>query len=493
MKKTYMLFLFILCGQFYSSAQERNDSTVSFTLHKAIELAQQQSPDVLIARHSFRSSFWNYCYYKANYLPSLTLTSSPNFDNAINSITREDGSTHFVSQNQLNTNARLSLSQNIPWTGGQISLGSRLQRIDLLTNDIYSYKSSPLVIEFRQSLFGYNSLKWDKKIEPLRFEEAKRSYVETLELVGARAISYFFSLASAQTNLEIAQTNYQNADTLYVFAQGRYGIGTITENEMLQLEVAKLTEESNRLEARWRLDDAMEAFRSYLGIKESYGIKVEIDEKIPVEQINVSDALEYALKNSPDILNLERRKIESESNLAYVKANNGIKTELYMELGLSQTSDKLSSAYQNLINQQYISLSLSVPILDWGRAKGRVEVARSNRDLEYARAELNQKDFERNVVKIVKQFNMQSSQMNVAAKTNYTSERRNDVARKLYLLGKSTILDLNASISEKDSAKRNYINTLYNYWYLYYMLRSMTLFDFDKEIPITEDYELLMK
>ena len=51
---------------------------------------------------------------------------------------------------------------------------------------------------------------------------------------------------------------------------------------------------------------------------------------------------------------------------------------------------------------------------------------------------------------------------------------------------------MNASISEKDSARRNYISALYNYWNLYYGLRSLTGYDFEKMIPITEDYELLL-
>ena len=58
---------------------------------------------------------------------------------------------------------------------------------------------------------------------------------------------------------------------------------------------------------------------------------------------------------------------------------------------------------------------------------------------------------------------------------------------------KSTILDLNASISEKDSARRNYISALYNYWSLYYTLRSMTLYDFERNTMLTEDYHLLIE
>ena len=93
----------------------------------------------------------------------------------------------------------------------------------------------------------------------------------------------------------------------------------------------------------------------------------------------------------------------------------------------------------------------------------------------------------------MKQFNLQIQRVRIAARTDETAQRRNEVARKLYLLGKSSILDLNASISEKDSARRNYVSTLYNYWSLYYTLRSMTLFDFEHNTKLTEDYNLLIK
>ena len=59
--------------------------------------------------------------------------------------------------------------------------------------------------------------------------------------------------------------------------------------------------------------------------------------------------------------------------------------------------------------------------------------------------------------------------------------------------GKSTILDLNAAISEKDNSRRAYIAALYNYWSLYYTLRSMTLYDFERNTILTEDYHLLIE
>ncbi|GHT49106.1 membrane protein [Bacteroidia bacterium] len=492
MKKIYIVWLLGLLASF-TQAQQRADSVLAFTLKQTIDIARKQSPDVLYARHSFRSSYWNYCYYKANYLPSLTFSSTPNFNHSINAITLPDGTAQYIQQNQLKTDASLAITQNISLTGGSLFVQTSLQRLDELTGNSYSYKSTPVIIGYQQSLLGYNHLKWDKKIEPIRFESAKKTYVETLELVSARATNKFFNLAKAQTNLEIARTNYANADTLYVFAQGRYDIGTITENEMLQLEINKLNEESNRLNAQLEVDDCMEDLRSYLGITNSSPIMVIIDNEVPKGTVNLPEALGYALQNSPDILNMQRMKLESESSVASAKASAGLKADLYMQFGLAQTGKEIETAYKDPLNQQYVEIGIRMPILDWGRGKGQVQVAKSRRDMVYSQTDQDRNTFEMNIAKLVKQFNLQSNQLNVAVKADYTAERRNEVARKLYLLGKSTILDLNASIAEKDTAKRNYINTLYNYWSLYYTLRSITLFDFEKEIPITEDYKMLIQ
>ena len=492
MKKIFFILCIWCLPIYFIISQDTN--TTKLTILEAIEIAQKQSPDIIVARHSFRSSYWNYTYYKANYLPSLAFSSRPNFNHRINVINMPDGSSEYVEQNQLITDGAFSITQNIPFTGGSLSIETGLQRLDLYGNNrAHRYRSNPVTVSLSQSLFGYNSLKWDRKIEPLRYEGAKKTYVEALELVATRTTLRFFNLARAQTNLDIAKTNFANADTLYIFAKGRYDIGTITENEMLQLEVNRLTEESNMLSAQINVDDNMQELQYYLGFKDAQTIETIVDEDVPEITVDMERALQLALENSPDIINMERRKIESESNVAYAKSLSGFKAELFAQMGLSQTSVTVNDAYKSPLDQQYVEIGVNFPILDWGRGKGRVQVARSNRDMVYTQVEQNLTNFELNVIRVVKQFNLQISLVNVAKKTDQTANRRNDVARRLYILEKSTILDLNAAIAEKDAAKRNYINSLYNYWSLYYTLRSLTLYDFRNNIPLTEDYELLLK
>ena len=491
--KKYIYILLCLSYPLSAFPQPAQDSVLVLTLDKAIGIAREHSPDALVARHSFRSQYWNYCYFKANYLPALSFSSTPNFNHSINAITLPDGTSRYVQQNQLMTDASLSLSQNITFTGGNLFLQTGIQRLDILDSKTYSYRTNPVLIGYQQSLLGYNSLKWSRKIEPVRFEEAKKSYVETMELLSANATLKFFNLAKAQTNLDIATFNYAQADTLYTFAQGRYNIGTITENEMLQLEINRLTEESNMMNARIDVDDCMQDFRAYLGINEAVDIRVDVEEKTPQFLVDINQARELAFINSPEILGMKRRKLESESAVAQAKASTGLKADIYAQFGLTQTGAELNTAYKNPLNQQYVELGIRFPILDWGRGKGQVRVAQSRRDMVFTQEEQNRSNFEQNVLKVAKQFNLQTGKILIAAKTDRIAGRRNEVARRLYILGKSTILDLNASISEKDAAKRNYINALYNYWSLYFTLRSLTLYDFEKGIALTEDYDNLIK
>lgn len=493
MKRLYILLALSLSVNSLSFSQNSNTDTLRLTLNDVIKLAQTQSPDILNARHSFRSRYWAYVSYKANYLPSLNFSSSPSFNHSIAPITQPDGTISYRSQNVLQTNATLSIDQNVTFTGGTFSINTNLERLDDLNLNNYSYSSTPVQISYRQSLFGYNHLKWNRKIEPLRYEEAKKDYVEALERIASDAVRRFFNLAMAQISLKNAQSNYDNARQTYEYAQGRYNIGTITESEMLQLEINMLSAETALMNSTLNLDDYVESLRSFLRLEETSTISLVIEDSISLMQVDPLLALEQAHLNSPDVISLERRFLESESNIANVKANNGINADLRLNFGLGKTSNQLKDVYKDLSNRQIVGLTISVPILDWGRRKGQVELAKSSRDIAQAQIEQDRKDFETQIIKTVRQFNLQPNALRIAQIQDQKAEKRSEVARNSYLAGKSSILDLNSAINDKDNAKRDYINAIYNYWSLYYALRMITLYDFEQNLPITEDYKLLIK
>lgn len=445
----------------------------SLDLAGTIRLAAEQSPSVKSARNAYLAAYWNYRYYRANYLPSVTLSTSPSFNHQINPITQSDGTSAFLQQNQLNTSLGLRISQNIPLTGGNLWLNSSINRLDELANKVTSYSSQPLSIGYSQDLFGYNSLKWDRRIEPLRFREAKKNYAEALELVAANACGYFFQLASAQNELEMAQQNFASADTLYQMAKGRYEIGLITENEMLQLEINRLNEETNVMDAQIHVQEQQQGFRSFLGLAQDETVTLTLPDSVPDIQIPLDQALSQAQENSPEPDYYELQHRQMQSNLANARANAGLRASIYMQLGLSQTGSTVGESYRNPLNQQYASVSLSLPILDWGRGKGRIRVAQSQLELTETQTELGMQNFRQNVQKLVMQFNMQGRKVTIARLTHQRAVQRHSVATRLYVMGRSSILDLNAAIAEKNSAQRSYIAAHRTFWTLYYTLRSM--------------------
>lgn len=464
------LMIYLFGGTLYA----RDEPPTRLSLQEVISRAQDNSPSAQSAKHAFLAAQWQYKYYKANYLPSVSLSSSPSLNREINKITLSDGTSEFIKQNQLSTDLAISINQNIALTGGSLFLKSSLSRLDEFERNTTSYSSTPITIGYQQSLFGYNYLKWDRRIEPLKYKEAQKNYNEAMELVAAHACQYFFALVEAQTNLEMAKLNYASADTLYQMAQGRYKIGTINENEMLQLEINRLNEETACMDAMVQVGEQTQILASYLGMDGIAAIDLQLPEDVPAIEVSLDEAQYRALENAADLDYFKRMKLESDSRVAQAKANAGLRADIYLQFGLSQTGKNIAQSYNHPMHQEYASITLSLPILDWGRGKGKVKVAKSQRDLAYTSAEQGMSDFQRNLGKLVMQFNMQPRKVEVASRTNKLASHRYEIARKLYIAGRNTILDLNTALAEKDTATRAYISSIKTYWTLFYTIRSIT-------------------
>ncbi len=115
----------------------------------------------------------------------------------------------------------------------------------------------------------------------MKYEAAKLTYINTMERVSQQSVRYFFDLALAQINLEIAEKNLANSDTLYQIAQGRYQLGTIAENDLLQLELSRLNSETQYNEATIDLELRKSRLRSFLGFNERVSLKLILPNRGP--------------------------------------------------------------------------------------------------------------------------------------------------------------------------------------------------------------------
>lgn len=485
-----LLSLFIQTGGIKTQAQDAR----LLSLDDVIRLSQVQSPDALKAKHRFKASFWEYRTYQASFRPALTLNSNlPNLTRSIIPIDQPDGSVSFRERSIASSDAELSLNQSIPFTGGQIFMKSRINRIDYLSfKDSLYYSANPVILGLSQPLFGFNSYHWSRLIDPKKYEEAQRTYVEDMEQVAITVTNFFFRLLEAQIQKEIAAVNLANYDTLYKIAIGRFNLGRIAENELLQLELQYLRSRSTVENTNFDFQNRLFELRSYLRLKEDENIILIPPARVPLLVVDAEMALNEARKNRSDAIAFERRLVEAERDVSRSKLENRFNANLYAELGYAQDGPTLYKAYQNPQDGQIVNLGITIPILDWGLSKGRIKMAESNQELVQTSIEQERIDFDQEVRLNVRQFNMQSEQVYIASKADTVAMKGYEISKARYLIGKISITDLNIAQTEANTSKGNYINALWRFWSNLYTLRKLTHFDFIERRTISYDYKSLL-
>ena len=466
------------------------------TLYEVINFAKEQSPDAILSKHVFRNSYWEFRTYKASQKPSLDLNATlPELNRSISKITQNDGSDAFRSRQFASYSLGLALTQNISLTGGRFFVNSDINRLDDFSDSTVtsSYLSTPISVGFTQPVFGFNSYRWEKKIEPLKYEEAKKEYVSTIEEISLKAVNYFFDLALAQINLNIAEINYSNNDTLFKIAQGRYNIGTIAQNELLQMELNFLQSGASLNESKLDLEVKKFKLRSFLGFNENIDLQLIVPSEVNKLQIDVTKAKEVAIENNPQMLLYKRQMIEAQRDVAKAKSENRFNANLYASFGLTQSAYSLQKAYENGQDQQKVTVGVQVPVIDWGLGKGKYKMAMSSQEVIKTRVEQALIDFEQDIFLKVMQFNMQNENLKIAAKSDTVAQMRYDISKQRFYIGKINVTDLTIALTEKDGAKRTYISELRNYWNYYYTIRKQTLFDFEKNQQIEVDTEGILK
>ena len=493
--KMKKLLLLSTIGLFLVSFQKNEAQEIKkLTFEDVIVISEEQSPNALMAKHRFRASYWQYRTYVAQYRPSLTLTgTTPDYSTAYsrvwNSVLKQ---WDYQETNVLQNLASLSLSQNIGLTGGSISLNSDLTLENDFIKESRKYITSPVSIRLTQPIFRYNSLKWQKRTEPLKYDAAKKTFLSNIEAVHQQAVMFFFSLALAQINKQIAEMNYSNADTLYRIARGRYNLGTIAEDELLQMQLSWLNTETARKEAEMNLRDREIRLRSFLGFNETVRLELALPSEIPSLQVNSVEVLDLAMANNPEILNQQLTILTAQSSVAQAKAEKGLNANLVALFGLRDQDPDFPLAYQKSNQQQTVRVGITMPILDWGLGRGRYKMAQSSLELAQVQSEQALVDFEQNLLLDVEQFNLQANQVAIAAKSDTVAMKMFEVTKQRFLIGKIAVLELNNADTKKDQNRRAYVQALQNYWNYFYNIRNLALYDFINRKPLETEYEKLL-
>ena len=452
----------------------------NLSLTDVITLAHGQSLSQKKVNNTFENKYWQYNSYKKMFLPKLEFNGTlPDFNVGLSKVVQPDGTVSFERTSQITSNASVSISQPIKWTGGNLFFSTDLIRLDWLGSSPYtSYRTSPFYIGVSQPLLKFNRFKWSQKIEPLVFEEAKRLSVEQSEDVSIEAVLLFFNVLQNRSNYEVAKLNKKNSDTLYQISKGRYSLGKIAENELLQIELTSLNAEKSLAQAILDVQVSEQALKTFLKLPYNQKLELTIDTNLPLQTLEVNKVVELAKQHRSEYIAYQRRLLESQRELDKVKKENSFNADLFAAYGVTQTAPTLDASYQNPLDQESVRLGVRVPIYNWGLSKSNIKQQQANTELIQNQIEQDKKNFEQDVFILASQFNIMAQQVVIAQKAMEVAKKRYEVSKQRYLIGKSDILTFNNSLQERNKAIEMYYQTIASYWQSFYTIRKLTHYDF---------------
>jgi outer membrane protein TolC len=459
---------------------------VGLTLQECIRLARANGPLGVMAQSTFESQRSAYRSFAAANYPQLSLQGDmPGYYRSINPIVLPDGSTVFTPQRQASSSLSLGLTQRIPFTGGLMSLASGVNRIDLIDLKTQYYRSKPLMLTLNQPLFQINTMKWDQEAQEISYRMAPRELAEALEDCAIDVTNKFFDLYLAEMNSSNAAVNLAINDTLFRISRGRFNVGKIAENDLLQSELAYLSAQTQLENANVGLHRSEENLKAALGLAPSATIVLLPPVDIPDARIDPETALTQARKNRSDVLGFDLQILTAERKVRQARSDNSFNATMTGSIGYNQQAPLLPDSYRNLLDQEQFSVGFTIPLIRWGAGSSAVDAALADQKRADASVGQQRHDFEQEVLYQAAHVNLLREQVAVAAKSDTIAQRRFDVAKDRYVIGKIDIPILFIAQSEKDNARRANVQTLWDYWSAFFRVRRLTLYDFETGEPLS--------
>ncbi|WP_345241959.1 TolC family protein [Nibrella saemangeumensis] len=466
-------------------AQSSFAQTERVTLEDVVTIARQQSIAAKQATTQKRTNYWQYRSFLADFKPQLGVNGIlPGFTRSFIEVVQPDGTIAFQPISNNNSTVSLALSQNIPLTGGSIFVQKQIQRFDNFRDNNTLYNGIPFGIGLSQPLFRFNQMKWDRKIEPLKYAEGNQQFVESMEEVALNATGFYFDLLVAQVNLQIAEKNLMNNDTLYKIALKKLELGRISQNDLLQLELSVLTAKKDFASAQQTAEVSSLKLRTYMGYRDERRLDLALPTQIVPFQIDIQKAINEAFANRSASIGFRRRLLEAERDVDKAKKENGLNASLNAAFGLSNRGARFSDVYVRPQDREFVEVQFSVPIMTWGRAQARTETARANQELAKQSVEQDKLTFEQQIYTQVTLLQMLQKQVKLTSEADGIAQNRYQIAQNRFLLGDLSVTDLGIAMQEKDRAKRDAVLALRDYWQTYYTIRLLTLYDFEKDQKI---------
>jgi outer membrane protein TolC len=463
-----------------ATAEGQTAGGAPMTLQDAIATARRQSLPARAAVAARDAARGRDRAFGSRFLPQLGLVGQvPDYSRAIVPVIQPDGTTLYIPRTQMQSSLNLTMSQELPFTGGRLDLVSQLARTDIYADeDSRLWQSSPFAVRLTQPILRPNGFRWDWREQDLQATVAERTYIEAGEDVSLSTVDAFFDFYAAEIALANAKSNAAVNDTLFTLSKGRFEVGRIGENDLLQSELALLNSQTRLDGARLDYERTAAALRLALNLPEGAPLLVAPPVGVPLTDVDTARAVSEALRNRSQVTTVELQNVQAARGLATARLQNGIGANVVAEMGFNQRAAEFDGAYRELQERREFTLGVQVPLIQWGRRSGQIEAARAEqtRAANLGRQTLLTTAHEARFAAL--QLGQSGRQLTISAKADTVAAKRFEVAKNRYVIGRIAIDNLYIAQNEKDQALNAYVQALRGYWSAFYRLRRLTLYDF---------------
>jgi outer membrane protein TolC len=479
--KSVLLNLLICCAPLLLTAQ------TPFSLEDALLVAREHAYGAFLAGSRRDAAAERYQLFRAELGPELRLEAqAPNFIKTSSQIVQPNGAILFQPVSQNNAWVSLQAAMPLPWSGGSLFVQSDLQRFDDFINSGHMYNGIPLRIGLIQPVLGFNQLRWRKRTEPLRLEESEKRYRFEIEALHLGVSARYFAALSARADLDIAHSNREAMEKLILIANERDSLGKISKDERLQLEIERKNAVLAADRAAFQLDAALAELAVFAGLASPpLPDALTTPEPGALAAPDPEQAVALALRHLPDLTAAELDALGAEQSMALARFNYGPQVNLALSLGLARGSEQLSDIYASPFTEQQARLSLSLPIVDWGRRRHALGIAQIEKE-QAGRALIQLKtEYENLVRQKAKELQQLQQSLELLEEIRAAAEERFRISNERYVLGATGITELTLAQRDKDQAFREYVRNLDAFYRAHFELRQLTGFDFITGNPVS--------
>ena len=365
--------------------------------------------------------------------PAYSRTLLPQFNT-------ETGRTEFFPLERLQWSSRLDINQPLIWTNSTLTLSGMLYRQDQKDDRpggaFYRDYYTDLAVQLRQPLFVPNAQRMALRRARMDYEEALSEYQRATLDLRFDVTQRFYQLYAAQERSIIQEDRVRQEEESFTVGKRKYRAGLIAEVEALQFEVDLAAARNDLFSAQNALRAQANSFKHRIGLPLADSLRLLLsDTTVTAVMIDAVEALALARWTRTDVQRALNDIERGEMALDETRGSRRIRGDLLLSYGLNNNDEQFASLYNELRDTRRATLTVSIPVFDWGRHAQEVEAAEARLRSAQLTAEDLDMTVEREIGELIDRIASASRRADILLQSRVIAEIANDISTKRYEVG----------------------------------------------------------